>query len=362
MFVFRKRPKGACGSRSKYSERRALVRASSTSTATRSGLKPARYMMTQTSPTQSVDFADDFAAESSEQSSPLADLTNAISQSTSSSRQCASGVCGKRNRHDLANVLRLAADALDGPAMATRKERARGRGSPLENEYDVENQNRLPDDVLAPARNLLSLLEEKKRSNEDVGLTWEVGQKRAVKGDAEGEWTLLEKHNTGSEARAAALLRPNGVKFKRKVNNSTHWYYTCATHAENGCPCRLRVSRPAHMGAAGFWLLERQHGEQCDARANVPTEDVVEREMDDIVDCNGAPAIGVPPTKHCREGHQRGVHRNLLPLISEMRKTGATPATILTKLHSAWINGDLHDKITGKGDLPSRKQLKVRPL
>lgn len=124
----------------------------------------------------------------------------------------------------------------------------------------------------------------------------------------------------------------------------------------------MRVSKPTHMGATGFWLLERQHGEQCDALATVPTEDVIERVTDDIVDCNGDPAIGVPPTKHCLEGHQRGVHRNLLPLLLEMRKTGATPAAILTELHIAWINGDLHDKITGKGDLPSQKQLKVRPL
>jgi hypothetical protein len=66
---------------------------------------------------------------------------------------------------------------------------------------DNEVENRLPDDgvaedfddVLAPVKNLLSLLEEKKRSSEIVGLTWEVGQKRAAKGDAEDEWILLEK-------------------------------------------------------------------------------------------------------------------------------------------------------------------------
>ena len=319
-------------------------------------------MMTRTSSTRSDGVADDFAAESSEQSSPLADLTNAISQPTSSSRQFASGVCGKRNRHDLANVLRLAADALDGPAMAARQKRARGRGSPMENEendYGVADDF---DDVLAPAKNLLSLLEAKKRSNEVVGLTWDVGQKRSSKHDAGGEWVLLEKHNTGPEARAAARLRPNGVRFKSANSSAMHWYYTCATHAENGCPCRLRVSRPRRMCATGFWVLERQHGEQCDALANVPTEDVIERAMDYIVDCDGAPAIGILPTKHCRDGHQRGVHRNLLPLILEMRKAGATPAAIFTELHSAWINGDLHDKITRKGDLPSRKQLKVRLL
>jgi len=165
-------------------------------------------MMTRTSSTRSDGVADDFAAESSEQSTPLADLTNAISQPTSSSRQFASGVCGKRNRHDLANVLRLAADALDGPAMAARQKRARGRGSPMGNE---ENDF---DDVLAPAKNLLSLLEAEKRSNEVVGLTWDVGQKRSSKHGAGGEWVLLEKHNTGPEARAAARLRPNGVRFK----------------------------------------------------------------------------------------------------------------------------------------------------
>jgi len=319
-------------------------------------------MMTRTSSTRSDGVADDFAAESSEQSSPLADLTNAISQPTSSSRQFASGVCGKRNRHDLANVLRLAADALDGPAMAARQKRARGRGSPMENEendYGVADDF---DDVLAPAKNLLSLLEAEKRSNEVVGLTWDVGQKRSSKHDAGGEWVLLEKHNTGPEARASARRRPNGVRFKLANNSAMHWYYTCATHADNGCPCRLRVSRPTHLGAAGFCLVERLYGEQCDALANVPTEHVIERGTGDIVDCDGAPAIGIPPTKHCREGHQRGVHRNLVPIISEMRKTGATPAAILTELHSAWINGDLHDKITGKGDLPSQKQLKVRPL
>ena len=318
-------------------------------------------MMTRTSSTRSDGVADDFAAESSEQSSPLADLTNAISQPTSSSRQFASGVCGKRNRHDLANVLRLAADALDGPAMAARQKRARGRGSPMENEendYGVADDF---DDVLAPAKNLLSLLEAKKRTNQVVGLTWDVGQKRPAQGAAGGEWILLEKHNTGPEARAAARLRPNGVRFKSANSSAMHWYYTCATHADNGCPCRLRVSRPRRMCATGFWVLERQHGEQCDALANVPAENVIER-AHRIVDQDGAPAIGVPPTKYCREGHQRGVHRNLLPLIWEMRKTGATPAAIVTQLHGAWINGELHDKISGKGDLPSRKQLTVRSL
>ena len=228
-----------------------------------------------------------------------------------------------------------------------------------ENDYGVADDF---DDVLAPAKNLLSLLEAEKRSNEVVGLTWDVGQKRSSKHDAGGEWVLLEKHNTGPEARASARRRANGVRFKLANISAMHWYYTCATHADNGCPCRLRVSRPTHLSAAGFWLVERLYGEQCDALANVPTEHVIERGTGDIVDCDGAPAIGIPPTKHCREGHQRGVHRNLVPIISEMRKTGATPAAILTELHSAWINGDLHDKITGKGDLPSQKQLKVRPL
>ena len=327
--------------------------------------------MTQIYLTQSDDFADDFAADSSEQSSPLADLTNAISRPMSSNRQCAPDVCGKRKRYALATVLRLAADVIDGSATAARKKSMRERGLPMENDYEVEN--RLPDeeagndleDVLAPAKNLLSLLDDKKRRSGVAGLTWEVGQKRAGRGDAErgvvGEWILVEKFTTLHDARAAVRRRPNGVKFKSSKNNLTHWYYTCDTHAGNGCLCRLRVSRPTHMGACGFWLLERQHGEQCDALANVPAENVIER-AHRIVDQDGAPAIGVPPTKHCREGHQRGVHRNLLPLIWESRKTGATPAAIVTQLHGAWINGELHDKISGKGDLPSRKQLKVRSL
>ena len=287
----------------------------------------------------------------------------------SSIRQCAPDACGKGNRHALATALWLAADVIDGLATATRRKRMRERGLTLENDFEVEN--RFPDDevgnnledVLAPAKNLLRLLEEKKRSSEVAGLTWEVGQKRPVKGErgAGDVWILVEKHTTLHDARAAVRRRPNGVKFKYSRNSSTHWYYTCATHAANGCPCVLRVSRPTHMGATGFWLLERQHGERCDALANVPAENVIER-AHRIVDQDGAPAIGVPPTKYCREGHQRGVHRNLLPLIWEMRKTGATPAVIVTQLHGAWINGELHDKISGKGDLPSRKQLTVRSL
>ena len=137
--------------------------------------------MTQIYLTQSDDFADDFAAESSEQSSPLADLTNAISRPMGSNHQCAPDVCGKRNRHALAIVLRLAADFIDGSAMAARKKSMRERGLPMENDYEVEN--RLPDeeagndleDVLAPAKNLLSLLEGRKdQSIEVVGVIWEV--------------------------------------------------------------------------------------------------------------------------------------------------------------------------------------------
>jgi hypothetical protein len=87
----------------------------------------------------------------------------------SSIRQCAPDACGKGNRHALATALWLAADVIDGLATATRRKRMRERGLTLENDFEVEN--RLPDDevgnnledVLAPAKNLLSLLEEKKR-------------------------------------------------------------------------------------------------------------------------------------------------------------------------------------------------------
>ena len=48
----------------------------------RTATESTRTMMTRTSSTRSDGVADDFAAESSEQSSPLADLTNAISQTT----------------------------------------------------------------------------------------------------------------------------------------------------------------------------------------------------------------------------------------------------------------------------------------
>jgi len=264
--------------------------------------------------------------------------------------------------------MKRAADERDRPALAAGEKRTPGRDSPKDAHSEVEKRPSDDgtaegfDDALAHARNLMSLLTEKKRPGERAGLTWEVGQKRATQSGAGGVWTLVEKHDTLREARAAARLRPNGVKFRSDKNSSTHWYYACATHAANGCPCVMRVSRPTHSGATGCWIVERRDGEQCDALANVPTEDFIKRASDDVVDCDGAPAIGVPPTKHCRDGHQRGVNRNLLPLISEMRKTGATPSVIVKRLHSAWTNGDLRGTITGKGDLPSQKQLKVRPL
>ena len=37
----------------------------------------------------------------------------------------------------------------------------------------------------------------------------------------------------------------------------------------------------------------KNHGEQCDALVSVPTRDVIERETDDIVDCDRVPDIGV---------------------------------------------------------------------
>jgi len=271
-------------------------------------------------------------------------------------------------------------------ARGTReRERARARGMSVASVPRLARGGSMmargPDDrdeadaLFAPAENLLRLLEERKRRSPRAavgGLTWEIGQKRPVKGDAfergAGDaWVLVEKHATKHDARAAVRRRPNGVTFKYSRNSSTHWYYTCATHAANGCPCVLRVSRPTHSGATGVWLLERRRGERCDAlAANVRAEnDVIERRAHHSVDQDdGSPAIGSvpPPTKNCREGYQRGVHRNLLPIIWDMRAAGAMPAAIVARLHRAWVNGELHDTISVAGDLPSRKQLKVRSL
>lgn len=121
----------------------------------------------------------------------------------------------------------------------------------------------------------------------------------------------------------------------------------------------MRVSRPMHRGATGDWLVERRGAETCDEHAAIRSEEVIARETHDLVDADGALAIGVAPTKHCRDGRQRGVHPNLIPLITRLRKEGVAPAAILTELHKLWNNGGLEGSITTKGDLPSVKQLKV---
>ena len=88
-------------------------------------------------------------------------------------------MCGKRKKHARATVLRLAADVIDDPATAPCKKRMRERGLTMENVYKVEEH--LPDDevaddiedVLAPAKNLLSSLEGRKdQSIEVVGVIW----------------------------------------------------------------------------------------------------------------------------------------------------------------------------------------------
>lgn len=223
------------------------------------------------------------------------------------------------------------------------------------------------DDVLASAKDLLRLLDGNERKAADDGLlTWHIGQKRPARGVAkdgkESEWVLVGKYATKEEARAAARCRPNGVKFRKSNNGATHWYYVCATHEDKGCPCVMKVSRPMHRGAAGDWIVERRDGETCDAHAEIRSEEVIARETHDLVDADGAPAIGVAPMKHCRAGRQRGVHPNLISLITRLRKEGMAPAAVLTELHKLWNNGGLEGSITMKGDLPSAKQLKVRMI
>jgi hypothetical protein len=227
------------------------------------------------------------------------------------------------------------------------------------------------DDVVAPANDLLRLLsgnkrESKRKSADARLLTWHIGQKRPARGVAkdgkESEWVLVGKYATKEEARAAARCRPNGVKFRKSNNGATHWYYVCATHEDKGCPCVMKVSRPMHRGAAGDWIVERRDGETCDAHAEIRSEEVIARETHDLVDADGAPAIGVAPMKHCRAGRQRGVHPNLISLITRLRKEGMAPAAVLTELHKLWNNGGLEGSITMKGDLPSAKQLKVRMI
>lgn len=221
------------------------------------------------------------------------------------------------------------------------------------------------DDVLASAKDLLRLLDGNERKAADDGLlTWHIGQKRPAQGVAkdgkENEWVLVGKYLTKEEARAAARCRPNGVKFRKSNNAATYWYYSCVTHEDKGCPCVMKVSRPIHRGAAGEWLVERRGGETCDAHAEIRSEEVIARQTHDLVDADGAPASGVAPMKYCRDGRQRGVHPNLISLVTRLRKEGIAPAAILRELHKLWNNGGLKGSITTKGDLPNAKQLKVR--
>ena len=313
--------------------------------------------------------SDDVDVESDEQSSPIAHDMHAFEewapQPSSPLRQFSTLARAKHRNHAVAKVLRIAADIID-PAVRDR----RPRGEQLVMMHDDEGGRSAEeltndvDDVLAPANDLLSLLDMKKRKVDDDGLlTWDIGQKRAAQGAAkdseESEWVLVGKYTTKEEARAAARLRPNGVKHRAQSNAGNHSYYRCASHEDKGCPCVMRVSRPTHRGATGDWLVERRGGETCDAHAAIRSEEVVPRETDDLLDAEGALAIGVAPTKHCRDGRQRGVHPNLIPLITRLRKEGVAPSAILTELHKLWNSGGLDGSVTSKGDLPSSKQLKV---
>jgi hypothetical protein len=312
----------------------------------------------------------DLGIDSDEQSSPIADLMKGSSEPSSSWLQFSALAHSNKNKRVLAKALRIAADVIEGRARRPDNRRPLS-GERLVMMHDDEaewHEAELTaddvDDVLEPAKDLLSLLGENKRKAADAHLlTWHIGQKRAAQGDAkdgdESEWVLVGKYPTKEDARTAARCRPNGVKFKKSSNGATHSYYVCASHDDKGCPCVMRVSRPMHRGATGDWLIERRGGETCDAHAASRSEEVVARETHDLVDADGAPAIGVAPIKHCRDGRQRGVHPNLIPLISRMRKEGVAPSAILTELHKLWNNGGLDDSIRSKGDLPSAKQLKV---
>ena len=277
------------------------------------------------------------------------------------------------NTRALAKAVRIAADVIDGRARRPDDHRPRGgervvvmRDDEAEG-HEAERTADDVDDVLAPAKDLLRLLDGNERKAADARLlTWHIGQKRPAQGAAkdgkESEWVLIGKYATKEEARVAARCRPNGVRFRIRRNTAQHSYYVCVTHEDKGCPCVMRVSRPTHRGATGDWLIERRGGETCDAHAEIRSEEVIVRETHDLVDADGAPAIGVAPMKHCRDGRQRGVHPNLISLITRLRKEGVYPAAILTELHKLWNNGGLEGSITTKGDLPSAKQLKVRMI
>ena len=125
------------------------------------------------------------------------------------------------------------------------------------------------------------------------------------------------------------------MKFRKSNNAATYWYYSCVTHEDKGCPCVMKVSRPIHRGAAGEWLVERRGGETCDAHAEIRSEEVIARQTHDLVDADGAPASGVAPMKYCRDGRQRGVHPNLISLVTRLRKEGIAPAASMRPLRGA---------------------------
>ena len=210
-----------------------------------------------------------------------------ISQPSSSLPQFSALVHTNKNKRALAKALRMSADVSGIAAdvsggRARRPDDHRPRGSERfgmmhddeADRHEVELTADDVDDVLAPAKDLLSLLDENKRKATDARLlTWHIGQKRPAQGAAkhgkESEWVLIGKYPTKEEARVAPRCRPNGVKFRKGRNNATLSYYSCLTHEDKGCPCVL------HRGAAGDWLVETRGGETCDAHAEIRSEEVI---------------------------------------------------------------------------------------
>lgn len=170
-------------------------------------------------------------------------------------------------------------------------------------------------------------------------------------------------HPTLDEARTAVRNRPNAVRFKRASDNGSHAYYTCVSHEEEGCTCRLRLSQtPLECTKPGVWLLERANGHVCDALVlKDEVRKVKLRDTSHIKDAFGNPATGVHASKYCREGRQRGVHPALQAQVLQMNKDGTGPAAIHNALMAMLEKGDL-DSVKSAADLPSVKQITVRLL
>ena len=109
-------------------------------------------------------------------------------------------------------------------------------------------------------------------------------------------------------------------------------------------------------------MVEQRGCEVCHEHAQRATHDtnIKQRDTNDVVDVLGGPAVGVVSAKQCMQGAQRGIHKNLKPILLEFSRTGMKPLEILTTLQISWQNGELRDVIQGRAALPSARQITVR--